>query len=339
MATETNVSSFQTKLSTRRAGILSYGMTPPKEGTADEKLHHLGSTQRERLVSLQTKIGIDAVVMYDIQDEKERNPNPRPFPFMDTVDGVRYLEQYLQLPPTLPTIVYRCTAKYTAKQFEEFLAKPIAAASVFVGASARDQSVHFTMREAYEMRARWAESTRCMPIGGVAIPERHEAKGDEHHRILHKIAEGCTFFITQCVYNVEHAKTFLSDYYYACRDAGVPMVPILITLTPCGSKKTLQFMEWLGIKVSKWLQNDLVRAEDASILQLSVEACEATFRDLWTFSAAKGIPLGANIESLAIRKSEIDASMDLVRRVKDIMEGVPASPVISPVSLPRRVQV
>jgi hypothetical protein len=44
-----------------------------------------------------------------------------------------------------------------------------------------------------------------------------------------------------------------------------------------------------------------------------------TFSELVDFSLKKGIPIGANIESVSIRKDEIDASVELLENVKDIL--------------------
>ena len=90
-------------------------------------------------------------------------------------------------------------------------------------------------------------------------------------------------------------------------------MPILFTLTPCGSAKTLQFMKWLGISIPKWLENDLIHSND--ILQRSVDVSEQSYRELKAFADEKGIPVGCNIESVAIRKVEVDASIELLERV------------------------
>jgi hypothetical protein len=91
------------------------------------------------------------------------------------------------------------------------------------------------------------------------------------------------------------------------------MVPVLFTLTPCGSVKTLEFMKWLGISIPKWLENELIHSGD--ILQKSVDFSEQSYRELKAFAEEKDIPIGCNIESVAIRKVEVDASIELVKRI------------------------
>ena len=111
------------------------------------------------------------------------------------------------------------------------------------------------------------------------------------------------------------AKNFLSDYYYYGQAHDIPLVPILLTLTPCGSIKTLQFMKWLGISIPRWLENELIRSED--ILHKSVDFSEQNWLELKSFADEKGIPIGCNIESVAIRKVEVEASIELLRRIGD----------------------
>ncbi len=46
------------------------------------------------------------------------------------------------------------------------------------------------------------------------------------------------------------SESLLSDYRHHGKEHGIALAPILFTLTPCGSAKTLQFMKWLGISIS-----------------------------------------------------------------------------------------
>ena len=84
-------------------------------------------------------------------------------------------------------------------------------ATVFVGAASKGQNVTLSMQQAYALKNKVNPD---LLIGGVTIPERHQTKGDEHIRVFDKIEQGCDFFISQGVYDVNASKNFLSDYYY-----------------------------------------------------------------------------------------------------------------------------
>ena len=295
------------KIKNRESGIILYGITPPKKGTDAEKIAEIAAKQIERL----QHEPVDGLILYDIQDEKSRTEVERPFPFIETLDGYNYSEQYLKA-LDIPKIIYRAAGKYSKDELSHFIttASPKDYLTVFVGAAAKSQQVTLSLSEAYALRA---QSNSDLLLGGVTIPERHQAKGDEHIRVFDKIKQGCSFFVSQGVYDVNASKNFLSDYYYYGQQHNIPLAPILFTLTPCGSPKTLEFMKWLGISIPRWLENELIYSND--ILEKSVDYSEQSWLELKQFADEKGIPVGCNIESVAIRKVEIDASIELLQRI------------------------
>lgn len=301
------------KILNRLPGIITYGLTPPKAVNSPEKTKEISEKQIERIKNLD----LDGLVLYDIQDEKDRIKDNRPFPFIETIDPLTYSNEYLR-DLKVPKIIYRCVGKYSHSQFSKIIESDAGKDifSVFVGAASRNQKVPLRLSEAYEI---CKSANPNLILGGVAIPERHMKNKEEHIRIINKLQNGCKYFISQAVYNVEAAKDFLSDYYYFCKNNNIEMVPILFTLTPCGSLKTLEFMKWLGISIPRWLENDLMNSED--ILNKSVSLSKAIFSELLDFSIEKGIPLGCNIESVSVRKVEIEASIGLVNDIKSIISA------------------
>lgn len=297
------------KIKNRESGIILYGIVPPKKGTSSEKIKEISSRQMQRLQSLK----IDGLILYDIQDENCRTSEQRPFPFIETLDSFFYSQEYLSLLP-MPKIIYRSVGKYSQAELSQFLVNlsPRDHLTVFVGASSKSQAVTMSMNDAYKLKS---ETNHDLLLGGVTIPERQLSKGDEHIRVFNKMSHGCTFFVSQGVYDVNASKNFLSEYYYYGQAHHIPLVPILFTLTPCGSLKTLQFMQWLGISIPKWLENELIHSKD--ILQQSINFSAKNWLELKSFADEKGIPIGCNIESVAIRKVEVDASIELLHRVSN----------------------
>lgn len=113
---------------------------------------------------------------------------------------------------------------------------PARALSVFVGASSREKAGATSLSRAYELRN---EVRPDLPLGGVAIPERHARRGNEHVRLIAKQAAGCSFFVTQVIYDVNAAKDLVSDYRYECVTQNLEPVPIVFTFSVCGSMKTI----------------------------------------------------------------------------------------------------
>lgn len=76
-------------------------------------------------------------------------------------------------------------------------------------------------------------------------------------------------------------------------------------------------MKWLGISIPKWLENELMNSADT--VGESIDFCEQNWLELKRFADKKNIPIGCNVESVAIRKVEVDAAIELVRRVSRSM--------------------
>jgi hypothetical protein len=288
---------------TNRTGLLTYGITPPKRSYSTERLAEIAAAQMGRI----RQLPIDGLVVYDIQDESMRTDVPRPFPYLECVDAADYaLNALAQL--AMPKIVYRCVARTSKQELTQSLRRldQSACLSVLVGAASRQQVVSLKLPEAYAVAR---NACPGLPIGGVLIAERHERTRTEDQRAIVKMDAGCGYFITQAVYSVDATKNLLSDLFYRCEAEQRRMPPVLITLSPCGSPRTLDFLHWLGVSVPRWLENDLRRSRD--ILQASLKVCADVLADLHDFATNHGIPLGCNVESVSLSKVEIDASVEL----------------------------
>ncbi|MFT4025067.1 MAG: 5,10-methylenetetrahydrofolate reductase, partial [Flavihumibacter sp.] len=108
-------------------------------------------------------------------------------------------------------------------------------------------------------------------MGAVTIPERHSVWKDEDKRILEKANGGVSYFISQCVFNVDYAKEVVAALCDTCKKENRPLPTLLFTLTACGSAKTLAFAEWLGIHIPAGLKNELSAA--GNMLDKSVGVC------------------------------------------------------------------
>ena len=148
---------------------------------------------------------------------------------------------------------------------------------------------------------------------------RWAAKEDEHQRMLAKQEAGCRFFITQSVYDAASTKSLLSDYALSLAASGRAPAPVVLTFSPCGSVRTLEFMKWLGISFPRWLENELRHSADT--LERSIELCQNVFNDVQEYAREKRLPIGINVESIAIRRAEVDASVELYRRLSADLRG------------------
>jgi 5,10-methylenetetrahydrofolate reductase len=307
--------SLSDRLRAPQPGVCFYGLAPPKRSTPPERLAAIASAQLSRLAELQP----DGLVVYDLQDEPGRTHGPRPFPFLPTLEPERYAYEALGS-VQVPRIVYRSVAAMSRASFIEWLraenARPQEPFAVLVGAPGALTPGALSLDEAYALAR---EHAPRLVLGGVAIAERHARKGDEHLRLMKKQQAGCRFFVTQTVYDASATRSLISDYARATRKAGLAPAPLIFTFSPCGSVKTLELLKWLGVGVPRWLENELLDAHD--ILQTSLELSRATFADVLEYAGTHQLPAGANVESVAVRKEEIEASVDLFRSLRAQLRG------------------
>jgi hypothetical protein len=304
---------FFTKIKRKESGILLYGITPPKSQTPLEKVGEIA----EKTLNYLCTLDIDALVVYDVQDESARTSEERPFPFASALDPFHYASQYLKR-LTAPKIIYRPAGKFTKDELGHWLndLKAHGFYPVFVGLPSPDYVVKTSLKEAYDVWRNDHEDHSV--IGAVTIPERHAILKDEEIRILDKVESGVSYFISQCIFNVEYTKKILEDLSAECEKRKTEIPTIIFTLTVCGSLKTLQFMEWLGIHIPEDIKEELKVSSNP--VSRSVEIAIAIAKDLIQYCQEKSIPFGFNIESVAIRKEEIDASLELINTVSELLK-------------------
>lgn len=304
---------FFTKIKRKESGVLLYGITPPKAQTTTEKVREIAEKTLNTLCSLD----IDALIVYDVQDESARTIEERPFPFTNSLDPFEYASQYLQR-LAVAKIIYRPAGKFTKDELAQWLQglKAHGFYPIFVGLPTPDFVVKTSLKEAYEI---WSEHEAHSVIGAVTIPERHAILKDEDVRILDKVNSGVSYFISQCIFNVEYTKQILIDLVIACQKKKQELPTIIFTLTVCGSLKTLYFMEWLGIHVPEDIKEEL--KVSTSPVARSVEIAIAIAKDLIQYCQERSIPFGFNIESVSIRKEEIDASLELLHTIRELLKA------------------
>lgn len=303
---------FYQKIKNRESGILIYGITPPKLSTTTEKLIESAQKTVERIKGLP----IDALIVYDVQDESTRTKEERPFPFMAAHDPLEYATQYLSA-IDIPKIIYRPAGKYTSEELSTWLLNLHQHNSypVFVGVPSPDYVPKITLSDAYAL---WREYQEQSVIGAISIPERHVVLNDEDQRMFDKITSGVSYFVTQCVYNVDYSVKMLDALKVRCKQTNTQIPTVIFTLSTCGSEKTLHFMEWLGIHFPENIKKRLLTA--SSILDESAVVCLEIAKTLSDYCVREQIPFGFNIESVAIRKDEIDASINLLLQIEQQFE-------------------
>jgi hypothetical protein len=302
---------FLQKIKSAESGVMLYGITPPKAGTPTDQVAEIARRTIDRLSTLD----IDALIVYDVQDESARTTEERPFPYINALDPLTFASEHLG-DLNVPKIIYRPAGKFAPDELSDWLEQLHAYNfyPVFVGVPAPDFPVRTSLPEAYRI---WEKHREISVIGAVTIPERHHVLKDEDVRMLDKMTSGVSYFISQCIFNLDYAKQVVEDLSNSCKSKGISPPTIIFTITACGSAKTLEFMKWLGIHVPDQVKEELKAAND--MLEKSVNICLNIASELTEFCTARAIPFGFNIESVAIRKSEIEASVEMAREISNML--------------------
>jgi hypothetical protein len=303
---------FLEKIKQRKSGLLLYGITPPKIGTDENKIDNYAKKTVERVNSLD----IDALIVYDVQDESERIAEERPFPFLNALDPLYFTERYLHDIAT-SKIIYKPAGKFFSNELDNWLQRIaiLGFHPVFVGVPSPDHVPKTSLVEAYELYKKYSETSK---LGGVTIPERHFALRDEDDRIFAKVNKGVSYFITQCVFDIGFSKDLIDSIvaYSANHQQQIPT--IIFTLTSCGSERTLHFIEWLGIYIPAEMKARLLQSKD--ILSDSVNICLNHAQALTEYCLERNVPFGFNIESVAIKKDEIEATITMTKTIEGILK-------------------
>lgn len=301
-----------------RPFLFGYGTTPPRHTTPPDAVEAAADALATRVADLP----LDALVVYDVQDESGRTSVPRPFPYLATLDPCAY-GQLLHQKTNLPVVTYKALGDQTSSSWQGWLNRAASEYGVttlsLVGRATRLHPADPAARTALSLSAAIAAAARhpagfC--VGGVAIAERHRPGSWESDRVVQKIQWGCEFFVSQAVYSPDLTIQFLRDYASACAQAQVAPRRIVLTFTPCGSERTLGFIRWLGIALDSNMAESILGASDP--LEASLRLCEAALEKILQDPTCRQLPLGLNIESVSSSQLELAASQELFHRLHAI---------------------
>ncbi|MBV9468368.1 MAG: hypothetical protein JOZ57_03930, partial [Abitibacteriaceae bacterium] len=277
--------SIETKLFDPTQPVLLYGTTPPRASASAEDIENAASKLIDRVQALP----LDGLVVYDVQDESARTEEPRPFPFLPTIDTRRY-SQLLHERTGLPAVNYKYVGQMDAASWQAWLDQSAGQYGIrYLSLVGLPTSRNITRPPEALLLTGATQMAAAHPsgftLGGVAIAERHQPPRSESVRMIEKAAAGCQFFISQAVYSPAATIKMLEDYTRDCHERGVVPRRIILTFTPCGNPRTMQFMKWLGIAIPPSTEQAILEA--ASPLAKSIELCCANLKEILGQNYAK----------------------------------------------------
>lgn len=231
-------------------------------------------------------------------------------------------------------IVYKASPSCNSvEEFQAWIERAKASkhsAVVLVGAASSSQTTNGPSLRQSMALAKEAN----LKFGSVCIPERHMSRGTEAKNMINKQKSGSQWFITQGIYDSVPTIQLLKDYCALCKEEGLTPRKIILTFTPCGRRKTLSFIKWLGMHVPEDVESKMFAIEGfqpgvgsdgkklkspPSPLLASLDILGENLRRILIETADLSIPLGINVESVSGFRDEIDATHTLFRQLQAIL--------------------
>lgn len=285
--------------------VFLFGACPPRNGTSVEKAKDICS----KFVARGSVLATDGFIIYDIQDEAGRTSVERPFPFRKCMDAAQYAS-FFPAVSGKQCVVYKSVVEAGVAEFDNWVDEACDKydLNAFNLVGAPSSKVNYSGLQLHEAGIRMKNRGNC-GFGCVCIAERHLSKGNEHLNMLRKANFGAEWFITQGIFSAAPVSKLINDYGDVCRENGVLPKKVVLTFAPCGRKKTMDFIKWLGMLVPEHKQKRILNAE--SPVKESVILLREILLCVLENTGNSGVPIGINVESLSIFKDEIDSAHDL----------------------------
>ena len=239
-------------LDTSRPTFL-FGCTPPALKTGHAEVREIC----RKFVERGRVLASDGFIVYDVQDESSRTTDKRPFPFRALHDSSWYAG-IVTSESSKQCVVYKaapCDANFDT-WLQDCVQKDGHTALTIVGApSSRVAHPGPSTKEACRRTA----AVPGVHFGCVCIAERHIKNRCEHEILIKKMQWGAEWFITQGIYDPQPMIAVIKDYGRRCRELKLKPKKIVLTFTPCGRKKTMSFIKWLGMRVPDHVEKRIFR--------------------------------------------------------------------------------
>ena len=272
--------------------VVVYEILPPRE--KDGTLN----SYAEMISSLLSQTHIDAINIPEIHEEVTRGDRPiadvvraEPREFGKLIQDIVGVEAIINR-VTVHENIETQTAwfKETSEDFEIeniILVGGESGDIDYQGPNVTEMSKILTNEEKRDMQ----------PIfcGGITIPSRKK----ESIRLIKKAEAGIEYFTSQVIYESENINKMLSHYQKACDESSTFPRRILFSFAPISSKKNLDFLKWLGVKIPAETETYLMENPTLTATR-SIEISIQILQDILNHIKENNlkIPIGLNVEHI-----------------------------------------
>jgi hypothetical protein len=299
-----------------------FGCTPPRYGTSQEE----GERIARLFVDRSRVLATDGFIVYDVQDEGSRTDQERPFAFRKLMDPSWFASVLTRLSGK-ECVVYKaatcCESPAAFSQWVDECAEAHGHSAInVVGAPS---SSYVSNGPSVRAAAKIVRDGKRVRFGCVAIAERHTKKACEHSIMLKKASWGAEWFITQGIFDAAPMVALLNDYAALCAAEGVAPKKVILTFTPCGRKKTMQFVKWLGMNVPSAIEARIFAPPPAAAAAAadSAPAPAAVSAGAGAEAAAPPQPAKKKKKKAPKIKTAVEISCDVMcENLRAILDGV-----------------
>lgn len=235
---------------------------------------------------------IHQVNLSEIIDEEREGK--RCIDFHPKMESLQFATLLHEQSPNLELILCKISTHHPKKQFEEWVKKAYEKGIrkiVVVGAMQPDHS-----GESYNVTQAARFITRQYPqieVGGIIIFSRP----DEELRILDKMRNGITFFLSQIIFESANLKQVMLELQKLCRQQQRVLPDVYIGIAPAKSSRDIQFLRWLGVEFPSAIYSHLTSARSCLLIEEdAMEIVERVIDEVVEFAQLAEVPLGFNIE-------------------------------------------
>ncbi len=269
----------------------------------------------ERVAELHAALGLDAVNIPEIHEEKARSRRgERRRPFVPRVEP-RVLAARLQERLGIPCIINRVVVYLERDRqldwFRETWERYGIRRFVLVGGERSDR--RYPGPSVPEANALLREHL-AIPgggIGNICIPARR----GEVERLQRKLGSGATFFTTQVLFHAEEVTTLLDALGERLAE-GMPAPAFLLSLAPVRSERNIRFLRWLGVNLSSELEAWLT-ADEGAVSERSLSHLCETWRHIADHAITRESPCSLGVNVAPIGRIPSATTVALGRALRD----------------------
>jgi len=298
----------------------------------------------ERIQNIVKECNPDALIVYDVQDEKCRDGKDRPFKFNKKEQSDIFASFISKKFNKTNIITYRVLPNEDTKEedlnkfIDSTINKPRELKNIVYASGSKGIVGESRLSPYNYALERVKINNTNVIIGGITLPERYKKEGwDEAEILFKKTQEGCKFFVSQVVYNFNYIETLLKNYAYKIKQNKIEPSRIIFTFALFGESKTFEFMSCLGIDIPDDVKTEVAKIKEEKdyisyskslclenwekILKLRNQIMKEGIMNEGIMNEGINLPIGFSADVISGNKAEFENSIKLYNELNELKKS------------------